>query len=628
MSPTCDLDLIVAGGGPVGLAAAIEARRRGLTVVVVEPRAGPVDKACGEGLMPTTCSRVRDLGAELSGRPFVGIRYLRDGLSVDARFRAGPGLGVRRTVLHEALARRADSVGVERVQGTVTDVVQDSGNVLAAGRQARWLVAADGLHSSVRRGLGLDVRVPGPARFGLRRHFAAAPWTDHVEVHWSTHAEAYVTPVAEDLVGVAVLGPPGTGFDEALDDLPALRARLRGAAPASDLRGAGPLRQRRPRGALRAGPAGRGRRRLRRRPDWRGPRDRPRDGPVRRGGRLGGPPRGLPRYLGPRDPSLPGADRGAARGGRPPAVPDGPGPARSPGATRLPAGRPPAGVAGSRRNGEDGSSDPWDRWVVQCGLEASGARQTASAGTAAGRSRRPGLVREIMLIAGLFLVYRLARLAITGHDDLAMDNAWWVWGVERTLGLPDEEILQEWALQWPDLLRAANWYYVAVHFPITAAFLAWGWWRRPPAEYRWARRLITTLTALALVVHVLMPLAPPRMLRGLGFLDTMAVFGPSAYDGEAANLANQFAAMPSLHVGWALLIAFVVIRTTVTRWRWVAVIHPLITVVVVVATANHYWVDAIAAALLLGLAVAVTRRPRRSRPGHAAPADATAPAAR
>lgn len=227
------------------------------------------------------------------------------------------------------------------------------------------------------------------------------------------------------------------------------------------------------------------------------------------------------------------------------------------------------------------------------------------------------MVREVVLIAGLFVVYRLARLAITGHDDLAMNNAWWVWGIERALGLPDEELLQEWALQWPDLLRAANWYYVAVHFPITAAFLAWGWWRRPPAEYRWARRLITTLTALALVVHVLMPLAPPRMLRGLGFLDTMAVFGPSAYDGEAANLANQFAAMPSLHVGWALLIAFVVIRTTVTRWRWVAVIHPLITVIVVVATANHYWVDAIAAALLLGVAVALTPAPDGPAPAAA-----------
>lgn len=246
---------------------------------------------------------------------------------------------------------------------------------------------------------------------------------------------------------------------------------------------------------------------------------------------------------------------------------------------------------------------------MACSLEAPGARQTTSASTGRSRTSRPGLVREIALIAALFVIYRLARLAITGNDDIAIDNAWWVWGVERTLGLPDEELLQDWALQWPDLLRAANWYYVAVHFPITAAFLAWGWWRRPPAEYRWARRLITTLTALALVVHVAMPLAPPRMLGSLGFLDTMAVFGPSAYDGEAADLANQFAAMPSLHVGWALLLALVVVRTTSPPWRWIVMIHPLITVVVVVATANHYWVDAIAAALLLGVAWVVTPGP-------------------
>lgn len=225
--------------------------------------------------------------------------------------------------------------------------------------------------------------------------------------------------------------------------------------------------------------------------------------------------------------------------------------------------------------------------------------------------RRPSLVREIGLIVGLFLVYRAARLAITGHDDLAFSNAWWVWGVERAMRLPDEELLQEWVLQWPDLLRAANWYYVAVHFPVTVAFLAWGWFRRPPAEYRWARRLLAALTVLALVVHVLMPLAPPRMLDSLGFLDTMAAFGPSAYDddGSTATIANQFAAMPSLHVGWALLIAIVVVRTLRTPWRWLAVLHPTITVVVVVATANHYWIDAIAAAVLLGLAMAVTPTP-------------------
>jgi len=228
---------------------------------------------------------------------------------------------------------------------------------------------------------------------------------------------------------------------------------------------------------------------------------------------------------------------------------------------------------------------------------------------------RPSLLREIALIIGLFVVYRVARLAITGQDDLAFDNAWWVWGVERAMRLPDEELLQDWALQWPDLLKAANWYYVAVHFPVTAGFLAWGWWRRPPAEYRWARRLITSLTALALVVHVLMPLAPPRMLDSLGFLDTMAAFGPSAYgDSTTETMANQFAAMPSLHVGWALLVAVVVVQTLRSPWRWAVALHPFITVVVVVATANHYWIDAIAAAVLLGFAIAVTPMPAGPAP--------------
>jgi hypothetical protein len=224
-------------------------------------------------------------------------------------------------------------------------------------------------------------------------------------------------------------------------------------------------------------------------------------------------------------------------------------------------------------------------------------------------SRRPRLVPEVLLLVGLFLIYRLGRLAITGHDDLAIANAWRVWDVERLLRFPDEETLQDWALQWPDLLKAANWYYVAVHFPATLAFLAWGWLRRPPEEYRWARRLIITLTALALLLHIAMPLAPPRMLPTLGFVDTMTVFGPSAYSGDAATVSNQFAAMPSLHVGWALLIAVVVIRTASSRWRWATIAHPVVTTIVVVLTANHYWIDAVVSALLLGLVMLVTPRP-------------------
>lgn len=225
------------------------------------------------------------------------------------------------------------------------------------------------------------------------------------------------------------------------------------------------------------------------------------------------------------------------------------------------------------------------------------------------RPARPGLAREVALLVTLFVAYRLGRLAIAGHDDLAIANAWHVWDVERLLRLPDEETLQDWVLQWPDVLKAANWYYVGVHFPITLAFLVYGWLRRPPAEYRWARRLIITLTAFAMVLHMAMPLAPPRMLSSLGFLDTMAAFGPSAYSGEAATVANQFAAMPSLHVGWALLIAVVVVRTARTPWRWGIVAHPVLTTLVVVVTANHYWVDAIVALALLGLVLLVTPRP-------------------
>jgi flavin-dependent dehydrogenase len=239
-----DADVLVAGGGPVGLAVAIGARRAGLRVAVVEPRGTPIDKACGEGLMPAAVAELARLGVSVEGRPFVGIRYLAPGRSVAARFRAGPGLGVRRTVLHAALASRAADLGIVPVAGSVRQVEQDAGGVTAAGLRARWLVAADGLHSPVRRLLGLQVPVTGPARFGQRRHFEVAPWSRYVEVHWGDRAEAYVTPVSERLVGIAFLGGrDGASYDELLDGFPALVARLRGAEPATEVRGAGPLRQ-------------------------------------------------------------------------------------------------------------------------------------------------------------------------------------------------------------------------------------------------------------------------------------------------------------------------------------------------------------------------------------------------
>ncbi|MCX4547320.1 NAD(P)/FAD-dependent oxidoreductase [Streptomyces sp. NBC_01387] len=237
------IDVLVAGGGPAGLATAVRAALAGMEAVVVEPRTTPVDKACGEGVMPGGVAALRDLGVEVTGRELRGIRYLDGASRAEAPFRGAAGLGIRRTVLHTALHRRARELGVRMVTGRIGAVTQTGDSVGAAGLTARWLVAADGLHSPVRRGLGLELPDRSPARYGLRRHYHCAPWTDFVEVHWSPYGEAYVTPVGEDLVGVAVLSRIRRGYDDHLTRFPALAAALSGPH-ASTVRGAGPLRQR------------------------------------------------------------------------------------------------------------------------------------------------------------------------------------------------------------------------------------------------------------------------------------------------------------------------------------------------------------------------------------------------
>jgi flavin-dependent dehydrogenase len=242
------IDVLVAGGGPAGLATAINAAQAGLSVVVVEPRQTPVDKACGEGLLPGGVLALQRLGVAVDGHPLRGIRYLDPRHEVDAYFRAGPGLGIRRTALHAALRRRADEVGVEVIAGSVDRVERQPDGLLAAGLQARWLVGADGLHSGIRRLVspepqGHEVQRHKIRRYGLRAHFPVEPWTDLVEVHWTGDCEAYVTPVGERLVGVALLGAPGpqrASFAERLSGFPALTRRLT-QPPVTPVRGAGPM---------------------------------------------------------------------------------------------------------------------------------------------------------------------------------------------------------------------------------------------------------------------------------------------------------------------------------------------------------------------------------------------------
>lgn len=238
------IDIVVAGGGPAGLMTALQAARSGLHAVVVEPRPAPIDKACGEGLMPGAVRALERVGVGPAGWPFRGIRYTDGERSAVADFRRGTGLGVRRTDLQRELHRAAREAGVEIVDGRVTEVGQDERSVTAAGLRARYLVAADGLHSDVRRRLGLG-GPPGAAtaRWGIRAHFACAPWTDRVEVHWAEASEAYVTPIGPACVGVAVLGRGRMPFADRLAAFPSLVERLPNA-PIDRVRGAGPFRQR------------------------------------------------------------------------------------------------------------------------------------------------------------------------------------------------------------------------------------------------------------------------------------------------------------------------------------------------------------------------------------------------
>ncbi|RZB14162.1 inositol phosphorylceramide synthase [Streptomyces sp. F001] len=225
---------------------------------------------------------------------------------------------------------------------------------------------------------------------------------------------------------------------------------------------------------------------------------------------------------------------------------------------------------------------------------------------------RPPIVRELLLVAGLFAIYKSGRLLATGHTGEAFRNADHVWDLERAVRLPGEGAVQSALLHGDPLVHLANTYYATVHFPATAAFLVWLYVRRP-GHYVWARRALAALTAAALVLHLTFPLAPPRMLAEAGLVDTGQVYGPSVYGSpETDQLSNQFAAMPSLHFGWALMLAIGLIVATRSRWRRLWLLHPLLTLLVIVGTANHYWLDAIAAAVLLGGALAVIRPPLRT----------------
>ena len=222
----------------------IAARQRGLRVLVADGLEPPIDKACGEGLMPDGLAALERLGLQLplaEAYPFRGIRFLSRRLSTDALFpAAGFGLGARRTVLHRVMTERAAQVGTELVWGkAVTGIAADGVRVGKDFVRARWIVGADGSNSRVRRWAALEASYRPRLRYAFRRHYSVAPWTDHMEVHWGEQCQGYATAVSGGQVCVVLAShDPQLRLEEGLKDLPWLSARLHNAEPVTTEKGA------------------------------------------------------------------------------------------------------------------------------------------------------------------------------------------------------------------------------------------------------------------------------------------------------------------------------------------------------------------------------------------------------
>jgi len=238
-------DVFIVGGGPAGLAAAISARQNGFRATVADRLRPPIDKACGEGLMPGAVAALQSLGVRFSpgeAIPFRGIRFLdgQTGISTQSEFSQGAGLAVRRTVLHAKLAERAAEAGAALIWGAqITSL--GGGRVACDGREihSRWIIGADGQQSQVRKWAALQPMRRERRRFGFRQHFRVRPWSDFVEVYWGSSCQAAVTPTGPEEIGVAVISrSSGTRLRQALREMPVLAARLAGAGAATRERGA------------------------------------------------------------------------------------------------------------------------------------------------------------------------------------------------------------------------------------------------------------------------------------------------------------------------------------------------------------------------------------------------------
>lgn len=242
----------------------------------------------------------------------------------------------------------------------------------------------------------------------------------------------------------------------------------------------------------------------------------------------------------------------------------------------------PAGSAGQASRGDDFAQGLGRRWAAHAGPFA----------------------REAGVVVALYALWQLAGDLAAGGFGRSIAHAWWIWHAERAAGLPSELSVQHLVLPHPLLSQIANLYYATMHFGMLIAMLVW-LFARHREGYPQVRNAMAATTAVCLLVSFI-PVAPPRMLTSLGVVDLAARYSQSVYAAVGSTAgADQLSAMPSVHVAWSLLVAWAVITSSTSRWRWLIIAHPAATVFVVVATGNHYWADGIISALIVAVVLSL-----------------------
>jgi PAP2 superfamily len=242
----------------------------------------------------------------------------------------------------------------------------------------------------------------------------------------------------------------------------------------------------------------------------------------------------------------------------------------------------------------------------QAGAAATGLIVASVALRAAKKDRLAKIAvftQETGLILALFALWQLAGSLAGVSPDGALARSRWIWHFERVVHLPSETAMQQVILPHPLSVQFFNLYYDSLHFPVLVATLIWLFVRHRD-KYKRLRTTLVLLTGACLLVQ-LMPVAPPRMLPETGMVDTGIIYHQSVYSSVAGFDPDQLSAMPSVHVGWAILVAVAVIGTLRSRWRWLALLYPVMTTIAVIVTANHFWLDGIVAGLILVLALVV-----------------------